>query len=37
VLQIFIALKTSPLLAGFEPANLGSNDKHDKHYTTEND
>jgi hypothetical protein len=23
--------------AGFEPANFGSNDKHDKHYTTDGD
>jgi hypothetical protein len=35
VLQIFIALKTYNVSAGFEPANLGSNGKHTDHYTTE--
>jgi hypothetical protein len=35
-LRIFIALKNPRLLAGFEPANTGSNGKHDNHYTTEN-
>jgi hypothetical protein len=24
-------------VAGFEPSNLGSNGKHDNHYTTEGD
>jgi hypothetical protein len=37
VVRIFIALKNSSLSAMFDPANLGSNAKHDKHYTTEND
>jgi hypothetical protein len=32
--RIFIALKNPSLLAGFEPVNLGSNGKHDNHYTT---
>jgi hypothetical protein len=36
MLWIFITLKNWSLLAGFEPANLGSNGKHDNHYTTEN-
>jgi hypothetical protein len=35
VLRIFIALKKSIALAGFEPANLGSSGKHTNHYTTE--
>jgi hypothetical protein len=35
VLQIFIALKKSIALGGFEPANFGSNGKHTNHYTTE--
>jgi hypothetical protein len=33
--QIFIVLKTSVALAGFEHANLGSNGKHANHDTTE--
>jgi hypothetical protein len=37
VLWIFIALKNSSPSAGFEPANLGSNNKHTYHYTTEDD
>jgi hypothetical protein len=37
VLWIFIALQNPLLLAGSDPANLGSNDKHDNQYTTEND
>jgi hypothetical protein len=37
VLRIFMALKTPSLSVGFEPANLGSDDKHNNHYTTEND
>jgi hypothetical protein len=37
VLLVFIALKNPSLTAWFEPANLGSNDKHDNYYTTEND
>jgi hypothetical protein len=37
VLRIFIALKTSSLWAGSEPANIGSNVNNDNHYTTEND
>jgi hypothetical protein len=37
VLQIFMTLKNPLLLAGFEPVNLGSNSKHDNHYTTKND
>jgi hypothetical protein len=37
VLRIVIALKIPSLSAGFEPANLGSNGKHDNNYTTEND
>jgi hypothetical protein len=36
LLRIFIAHE-NPLSAGFEPVNLGSNGKHDNHYTTEND
>jgi hypothetical protein len=35
VLLIFIALKKTTASAGFEPANLASNGKHTKHYTTE--
>jgi hypothetical protein len=31
VLWIFIAPNNPSLSAGFEPANLGSIDKHDKH------
>jgi hypothetical protein len=31
VLRIFIALKNPSYSVGFEPANLGSNDKHDNH------
>jgi hypothetical protein len=34
VLQILITLKNPSPSAGFEPSNLGSNGKHDKHYTT---
>jgi hypothetical protein len=37
VLRIFITLKNSPSYPGFEPVNVGSNYKHDNHYTTEND
>jgi hypothetical protein len=37
VLRIFIALKNPSLSAGFEPASLESNCKHDNYYTTEND
>jgi hypothetical protein len=37
VLWIFIALKNSSSSAGFEPANLKFNGKHDNHQTTEND
>jgi hypothetical protein len=37
VLQIFITLKNPSHSAGFEPTNLGSNGKHNNHYTTEND
>jgi hypothetical protein len=29
-------LKTNHPLLGFEPANIGSNGKHNNHYTTEN-
>jgi hypothetical protein len=36
VLPIFIAFENPPLSAEFEPANLGFNNKHDNHYTTEN-
>jgi hypothetical protein len=32
-----MALKNTLLSTGFEPANLGSNGKHDNHYTTQND
>jgi hypothetical protein len=31
VLRIFIAIKNPSSSAGFEPANLGYNGKHDKH------
>jgi hypothetical protein len=31
VLRIFIALKHPSSSVGFEPANIGSNDKHDNH------
>jgi hypothetical protein len=37
VLRIFIALKNPSLLAGFEPAKLGSNYNHANHYITEDD
>jgi hypothetical protein len=37
VLQNFIAFKNPSSSAGFEPANLGSNGKHDNHYTAEID
>jgi hypothetical protein len=37
VVRIFIALKRSIASVGFEPANLGSNCKHDNYYTTEGD
>jgi hypothetical protein len=37
MLRIFMALENPPSSAGFEPANLGSNGKHDNRYTTEND
>jgi hypothetical protein len=37
VLRIFIALKNPTPTAGFEPANLWSNSKHAKHYTTKDD
>jgi hypothetical protein len=37
VLRIFIALKNPTLSAGFEPANLSSNGKHDNHYIPDND
>jgi hypothetical protein len=33
-MRIFIALKTSIALAGFEPAHFGSSGKHTNHYTT---
>jgi hypothetical protein len=35
VLCIFIALKNPSSSVGFEPANFGSNGKHDNHHTTE--
>jgi hypothetical protein len=35
VLRIFIALKKSIALAGFEPAIFGSSGKHTNHNTTE--
>jgi hypothetical protein len=34
VLRIFIALKKSVALAGFEPATFGPCGKHTNHYTT---
>jgi hypothetical protein len=34
VLRIYIALKKSIVLAGFEPATFGSSGKHTNHYTT---
>jgi hypothetical protein len=34
VLRIFIALKKSMALSGFEPANFGSSGKHTNHCTT---
>jgi hypothetical protein len=34
VLRIFIALKKSIALAGFQPATLGSSGKHTNRYTT---
>jgi hypothetical protein len=37
VLRIYIALKYPSLSAWKEPGNLGSNCKHDDHYTTDND
>jgi hypothetical protein len=37
VLRTYIALINQSPSAGFEPANLGSNGKHDDHHTTEND
>jgi hypothetical protein len=37
VQRIFIAIKNSSLSAGFEPVSLGSDIKHDNHYTTEKD
>jgi hypothetical protein len=37
VLRIFIALKNPSSSAGSEPANLGSNGKHDNQQTTEGD
>jgi hypothetical protein len=36
VLLIFIALKILSSSAGFEPTTIGSNGKHDNHYTMEN-
>jgi hypothetical protein len=33
----FMALENPSFSAGFEPANLESNDKHYNHYTAEND
>jgi hypothetical protein len=35
MLRIFIAHNNPPPSAGFEPANIGSNGKHAKHYITE--
>jgi hypothetical protein len=32
--RIFIVLKKSIVLAGFEPMTFGSSDKHTNHYTT---
>jgi hypothetical protein len=37
MLWIFIALKNPSYSTGFELANLGSNAKHDSHYSTESD
>jgi hypothetical protein len=37
MLQIFIALKNPSLSASSEHTNLGSNGKHNNHYTTDND
>jgi hypothetical protein len=37
VLRILIPLESPLSSAGFEPMNVGSNGKHDNHYTTEND
>jgi hypothetical protein len=37
VLRISVALKNLSSPAESEPENLGSNGKHDNHYTTEND
>jgi hypothetical protein len=37
VQRIFIALKIPSLSAGSEHANLGSNGKHDKYYTADDD
>jgi hypothetical protein len=37
MLWIFIAVKNPLLLVRFEPAKVGSNGKHDNHYTTKND
>jgi hypothetical protein len=37
VLRIFIVVKYLSISAGFKPAKLGPNGKHDNHYTTEND
>jgi hypothetical protein len=37
VLWMYMTPKNQSLSAGFEPANLGSNGKHDNHYTTEDD
>jgi hypothetical protein len=36
-LRIFIALKNPSPSTGFDPANLGTNGKHDNHYNTGND
>jgi hypothetical protein len=36
VLQVFITVQNPSLPAGFAPAKLGSNSKHNDHYTTEN-
>jgi hypothetical protein len=35
VLRIFIALKNPSSSAGFEPAKIGSSDKHANHLTTD--
>jgi hypothetical protein len=37
VLRTFIVHKNTSLSSGFEPANPGSNGKHNNHQTTEND